>query len=175
MEEMAADAVRQIRGIQPEGPYYLAGASHGGTIAYEAARQLRARGQKVALLALIDPCSLERPRTASRITALSTVVQRLIQRTRSPAAERSAEGQPNEVRPLCPDRVALFRSGRQSSALAPAPPLSWSELSAGDLEIHELPGPTAESLTEPQVRFVVDELKHCLERARAAESGAGAD
>jgi thioesterase domain-containing protein/acyl carrier protein len=51
MADAYLNAVRQVR---PRGPYHLAGWSLGGTIAYEMARKLRAAGEKVELLALID-------------------------------------------------------------------------------------------------------------------------
>ncbi|RYZ36976.1 MAG: non-ribosomal peptide synthetase, partial [Myxococcaceae bacterium] len=54
VEAMAALYVDAIRAEQPEGPYLLAGWSLGGVIAYEMARQLRAQGQPVGLLALVD-------------------------------------------------------------------------------------------------------------------------
>ncbi|GAA2719182.1 alpha/beta fold hydrolase [Actinocorallia aurantiaca] len=54
VEDAARDHVAHLRSVQPHGPYHLAGYSLGGLIAYEAARQLRAAGEEVALLALID-------------------------------------------------------------------------------------------------------------------------
>ncbi|WP_233601565.1 non-ribosomal peptide synthetase [Corallococcus sp. AB038B] len=54
VEEMATLYVAAIRAEQPEGPYRLAGWSLGGVIAFEMARQLRAQGQAVGLLALLD-------------------------------------------------------------------------------------------------------------------------
>ncbi|MFO0759934.1 MAG: amino acid adenylation domain-containing protein [Byssovorax sp.] len=54
VEDMAACYLNEIRMVQPKGPYYLGGASSGGTVAWEMARQLTAAGEKVALLALID-------------------------------------------------------------------------------------------------------------------------
>jgi thioesterase domain-containing protein/acyl carrier protein len=54
IEEMAALYVKEIRGVQPRGPYFLGGYCLGGTIAYEAAQQLYAAGEEVALLALFD-------------------------------------------------------------------------------------------------------------------------
>jgi thioesterase domain-containing protein len=54
IEQMAADYVQAIRGFQPAGPYWLAGWSMGGVIAFEMARQLQQQQQEVALLALID-------------------------------------------------------------------------------------------------------------------------
>ncbi len=52
--EMAAQYLREIRQLQPQGPYYLGGRSFGGVVAYEMAQQLRAEGQAVALIALLD-------------------------------------------------------------------------------------------------------------------------
>nr|WP_227028209.1 non-ribosomal peptide synthetase [Corallococcus soli] len=54
VEEMATHYVRELRMVQPAGPYHLGGWSLGGVIAYEMAHQLRAAGEEVALLALID-------------------------------------------------------------------------------------------------------------------------
>jgi amino acid adenylation domain-containing protein len=52
--QMAADYLRDIRSVQPEGPYCIGGFSAGGVVAFEMARQLRAAGQQVAILALLD-------------------------------------------------------------------------------------------------------------------------
>jgi phthiocerol/phenolphthiocerol synthesis type-I polyketide synthase E len=54
IEEMAELYVKEIRAMQPYGPYLLGGYCMGGTIAYEMAQQLRAKGEQVALLALFD-------------------------------------------------------------------------------------------------------------------------
>lgn len=54
IEEMAAAYIEELRRVQPAGPYRLGGWSFGGLAAFEMARQLRAAGQEVALLAVID-------------------------------------------------------------------------------------------------------------------------
>ncbi len=54
IEDMATAYVREMRRVQPKGPYYLGGYCLGGTIAYEVAQQLRAQGEAVALLAMFD-------------------------------------------------------------------------------------------------------------------------
>lgn len=54
IEDMADHYLASIRSIQPDGPYFLAGLSQGGVIAWEIAQRLHAQGQKVALLALFD-------------------------------------------------------------------------------------------------------------------------
>ncbi|MFD4247094.1 amino acid adenylation domain-containing protein, partial [Streptomyces sp. NPDC058525] len=52
--EIAEDYVRQIRAVQPEGPYHLLGWSFGGVVAQAMAVALQAEGRDVALLALLD-------------------------------------------------------------------------------------------------------------------------
>ncbi|MEU8893315.1 amino acid adenylation domain-containing protein [Streptomyces sp. NPDC048442] len=54
VEEMAADYVAQIRGVQPSGPYHLVGWSFGGLIAQAAAVLLEEAGEEVALVAVLD-------------------------------------------------------------------------------------------------------------------------
>jgi aspartate racemase len=54
VEDVVTHYIKEMRSIQPEGPYFLAGIYCGGRVAYEMAQQLHAQGQKVALLALVD-------------------------------------------------------------------------------------------------------------------------
>ena len=48
-EDMAAHYINEIKTVQPEGPYNLAGYCLGGTLALEMAQQLEAKGEEVAL------------------------------------------------------------------------------------------------------------------------------
>ena len=64
MEDMAAHYVQQIRKIQPAGPYYIGGYSFGGRVAYVMAQQLRAEGEIVGLLALLDTYCVTGPTMA---------------------------------------------------------------------------------------------------------------
>jgi amino acid adenylation domain-containing protein len=57
IEEMAGQYVEALAAVQPEGPYLLGGFSFGSVVAFEMSRQLAARGQQVALLALMDGSS----------------------------------------------------------------------------------------------------------------------
>ena len=54
IEDIAAGFVKEIRELQPEGPYYLAGMCMGGVVAYEMAQQLRAAQQEIGLLILLE-------------------------------------------------------------------------------------------------------------------------
>ncbi|WP_274506055.1 amino acid adenylation domain-containing protein [Streptomyces murinus] len=54
VEELAAAHLSALRRVRPEGPYHLAGWSFGGLLAYEMAHQLRAAGERVGTLTLLD-------------------------------------------------------------------------------------------------------------------------
>lgn len=54
VEEMAVDYLKEIRAVQPKGPYYLGGYCFGGYLSLEIAHLLRAENEEVKLLVLIN-------------------------------------------------------------------------------------------------------------------------
>ena len=54
IEEMAACFIKDMRKVQPHGPYSLGGHSFGGKVAFEMAQQLIKEGEAVALLAIFE-------------------------------------------------------------------------------------------------------------------------
>jgi acyl transferase domain-containing protein/thioesterase domain-containing protein len=54
VEELASIYVKELRAFFPQGPYLIGGASFGGHIAFEMARQLHAQGLPPQLLVLLD-------------------------------------------------------------------------------------------------------------------------
>ncbi|SIT52022.1 Acetoacetyl-CoA synthetase [Paraburkholderia piptadeniae] len=54
VRKMAECYIRELRSIQPHGPYTLIGYSFGGLVAYEMARQLHRSGEPIGLLCLLD-------------------------------------------------------------------------------------------------------------------------
>ena len=54
VEDLASHYLSVVLETQPDGPYYLGGASFGGIVALEMAQQLQALGHEVRLLALLD-------------------------------------------------------------------------------------------------------------------------
>ncbi|MFN6559109.1 MAG: non-ribosomal peptide synthetase [Nostoc sp. ChiSLP01] len=59
VEETATRYLKEIRQVQPNGPYFLGGHCYGGVIAFEMAQQLQRQGQTVGLLVLIDTIQSE--------------------------------------------------------------------------------------------------------------------
>ncbi len=74
IEAAATDYIAEMRQVQPHGPYYLGGFSGGGITAYEIAQQLRAQGEEVAALVLLDTPLPVRP-TMDRGDRLRTKLQ----------------------------------------------------------------------------------------------------
>ncbi|MEC0180497.1 amino acid adenylation domain-containing protein [Paenibacillus peoriae] len=54
LDDMAADYIRHIRTVQPEGPYHLLGWSLGGNVAHAIATQLQDEGETIAILTMLD-------------------------------------------------------------------------------------------------------------------------
>ncbi|MFE3443651.1 amino acid adenylation domain-containing protein [Nocardia sp. NPDC059180] len=54
IDEFADRYIREIRAVQPDGPYHLLGWSFGGLIAHAMAAKLRTAGQTVGVVALLD-------------------------------------------------------------------------------------------------------------------------
>lgn len=54
MEQLAARYIEGMLSVQPKGPYFLAGYSLGGVIAFEIARQLAKSGYDMGMVAMID-------------------------------------------------------------------------------------------------------------------------
>ena len=52
--DMADAYIQELRAVQPEGPYFLAGLCTGGTVAFEMAHRLVTQGSEIAFLGLID-------------------------------------------------------------------------------------------------------------------------
>ena len=61
IEAMAERYISEIQEVQPEGPYHLGGWSLGGWIAFEMARQLRAKGEKVGPVVIFDTRAHKHP------------------------------------------------------------------------------------------------------------------
>jgi thioesterase domain-containing protein/acyl carrier protein len=83
VEDMAAHYLKEIRELQPEGPYFIGGRSLGGMVAFEMARQLQVQGQSIALLALLDTYPSGYAKLFRNEATLSAAFSRAAKRTRA--------------------------------------------------------------------------------------------
>jgi aspartate racemase len=182
LEEMAALYIKEIRAVQPEGPYFLGGYSLGGVIAYEMAQQLSAGGEEVALVALLDsyPGNVK-PGTHPLLDLLrhpqllfidlpfkaAEIARRTVKEGRvNPALKRVtqqnfANADRYVLRPYA-GTVALFRAAEKFWR-GSDPYMRWAALAAR-LEIHEVPGDHRGILYEPRVAHLAEHLRTCIDQ-----------
>jgi amino acid adenylation domain-containing protein len=187
IEDMAAHYVSELQIAQSEGPYYLGGYSFGGMVALEMAHQLRARGQQVGLVVLLDtfPAGVQSEFSLFRnyltlsldqqwmhlrrkARALPRSVRRRIAMIRLPKALKKVRNASYDAARIYKPRpyegsVILFcasEKGLSSINLESA----WKELAPG-IEIYEVSGHHGNIVEKPQVQLLATELKFRLEMA----------
>jgi thioesterase domain-containing protein len=70
VEELASTYIKEMRAFFPQGPYLIGGASYGGLVAFEMAKQLFAQGAEPGLLVLFDTAV---PGNEARVEAIARV------------------------------------------------------------------------------------------------------
>ncbi len=76
IEDMAEFHLHAITQLQPRGPYFLIGYSLGGLVTLEIARRLSDRGEKIALLAMLDSYPHQRHLSVGQRVRLASRVAR---------------------------------------------------------------------------------------------------
>jgi thioesterase domain-containing protein/acyl carrier protein len=77
IERLSAKYIREMRGIDPDGPYFLIGVCSGAVVAFEMARQLISAGRNVAFIGMVEPSP---PRT-DVVTSYVDFIDLLLRRT----------------------------------------------------------------------------------------------
>jgi amino acid adenylation domain-containing protein len=194
-EDMAAHYIEEIRRVQPQGPYFLGGYSFGGVIAFEMAQQLAAEGKDAVVILFDTNFPQSTPASISPKAALLTpfrvpasqrwaAVRRILRAPiRMLEIRRHVAGLPEivkKVREACiraennynpqvySGRVILFQSNHKPLGQLSDPRAGWKECAGHGLEVYEIAGNHENLLLEPQVRFVAEQLKKCLDDAQAA-------
>lgn len=191
VEEMASHYIAEMKGIQPEGPYRVAGYSFGGVVAYEMARQLEAGGETVAFLGLLDRRSLvTEPGKGVKEAILRTwnsSTRRFKLAIRIPLARALlAAGLPVPFM----HRIATGAIKRMTTAYRPGAPYggdmdlflvelkgdvkddpvkAWSVHVAGEIRPHPVPGTHNTMLEEPHVDGVAEALRKAIGEARGSK------
>ncbi|HLL46364.1 MAG TPA: amino acid adenylation domain-containing protein, partial [Longimicrobiaceae bacterium] len=159
LTRLAAEHVEEIRAIQPEGPYYLAGWSFGGSVAFEMALQLERQGETVAFLGLLDsvsPILAQRSGVPSdgamrdRFTSISTYVPGTL---RGPITLFRADDSPEWAGGSPAEQEEWWTMG-------------WSALSSSPIEVHRVLGNHITIFMEPHVRVLAELVRESLESAR---------
>jgi len=184
--DIAADCITAMRSAQPAGPYRLLGFSSGGTVAYEMAQQLRAAGEQVDFLGLLDtwaPGTYLRAADGSLIDRLIAPLRPYTDRRRLQHLVCSLTGlSPRRFpdaasahwwahwsyRPATyPGRVDLYVADA-SRLEASAPCLGWSSRVTGPLVQHPVEGSHGLMVKPPRVREIAQMLQQRLDELDAA-------
>ncbi|MGK2856051.1 MAG: AMP-binding protein [Thermoanaerobaculia bacterium] len=191
---LAACFVDAIREQQPAGPYYIAGYSAGGFVAFEIARQLARAGDEVAFTGLLDTmASEERASILRRVKNYLSIVRRrpalsvvraLVRRFEWAARWIRTGGRENLFDPNLPTnqyfdslnmrrslqpypgRVTLFLARHGSGAQSVRADAGWSAFCAGGVEIVEIDG-EHDTILSSDVVGLARELAQALAEARA--------
>ena len=194
VDDFATYYLEQLRGVQPEGPYFLGGYSFGGLVALEMARRLVESGQAVGLLALVDTYPGV-PKSAGsligtfftlsseqkfaylkkRITRYRKGIKRRVDLLSMPrplinVREACAVAEKNYAPRVYPGKIVLFRASEKALRGLYDPQGGWSRYAASGLEIHEIDADHGNILNEPQVRHLAAAIRASLERAQVAQS-----
>jgi long-chain acyl-CoA synthetase len=201
IEDLARLCVRELRRVQPHGPYQLAGFSFGGKIALEAAQQLQADGHEVRLLVIVDTFlkGAHRRRPLPWLMfQLRRIVQRgSIRRRGDSLGDDHGLGEPTAMdqRAMTAYREAAFRSSltrryqprpyrgdillfRGTRSLIPPhlrldATLGWQRVARGRLLVHHIEAGHFEILDE-HAAAVADVLRNHLSRHRGGETASDA-
>ena len=197
IEDMAARCIREMKTVQPEGPYLLGGTCMGGLVAYEMACQFQHHGAEVAVLALFDssqppPLIILReyiPRLLfhhlPRGQMMYCLMRDLREKTRKSLRKFAWsqedrrrytlwKGHEKARRAFVPKaysgRISLFQS-QEFHIRFPEYVSRWSELADEGLDSHIIPGAGhGNLLTGNHIRIVSEKLKACLQRAEEQAS-----
>ncbi|WP_243902789.1 thioesterase domain-containing protein, partial [Aetokthonos hydrillicola] len=207
VEDMAEYYIREIQTVQPHGPYFFAGYSFGGTVAFEMAHQLIRKGEKIGIIAMVDSL---RPGCDARASFFKRIFLHLEQvleegpaylkrklvgwkqwgtyslkhrykhylQTQHKISETdehlevivantmAAEAYNYQV---YPGSITLLRTEDkyrdEAIGIQYDPQFGWGELATEGVEIHYVAGDHIHLLEEPNVRYLAQKLKVCLNKA----------
>lgn len=186
-----ADAIRQQ---QPDGPYYVAGYSAGGLVAYEVARQMARAGDVVAFVGLLDTAATDERlapwrRVAKYVSIVrrrsaSSVARALVRRVEWAAQWARSGGKVNHFNPNLPTNryfdslnmleslqpypgpVTLFLARQGRGAGLAVPDAGWRVLCGNGLRIVLIDG-EHDTILGSDVSGLARELASALAEARA--------
>ena len=185
--EMARAYVREVRAAQPTGPYHLGGWSFGALVALEMARELRAQGEEVRLLALLDPAppggtGEAAPPALPDLDALEPAALAALLRQLGLPDDASEEARPkvarhlrafrahadalraHEARPL--DVPATLLASEDTLKRRPDLEGAWAALVRPGMRVRRLPGDHASLVLDPaHARALAAALDDALRRA----------
>ena len=179
VEEMATHYNQELRSARPHGPYFLAGYSFGGMIAYEMAQQLKAAGEDVPVLVIFDmydPVEYRKV-SSSEVPWYAYVKENVVKRISRSYFDRGLP-LPTRLRhnyiigvydvairsygPKPYDGAITLMRTRASSG---PQDMGWSKWATGGVEIRMVPGDHYNMIKEPHVRALAAQLNDVVRKS----------
>jgi aspartate racemase len=194
INQMADYYLEQLRGVQPDGPYFLGGYSFGGLVALEMGRRLIEAGELVGLLALVDtypgapkstsslvgtffslPAEQKIAYVKKRVTRYRKGIKRRIDMLSMPlplknVREACAVAERNYSPSAYSGKIVLFRASEKALRGLDDPQGGWSQYATAGLEIREIDADHGNILNEPQVQHLAAALRTAMKQAQTTLS-----
>lgn len=188
----AMQGIAELQRVQPRGPYFLLGHSLGGVLAFEMARELARRGERISFLGLLDtnvPGALRRPRRSSTVVGWKTRLKgwgtTVSARARSRLRGILAAVGVMSARPAPPLPQPGFRAALQGHRVEPSdlsvtffraegrpggvdPAEAWAALARGGVEVIDIPGHHFNMIGGTNATALGSLIAKAVVRARAA-------
>ena len=178
IEEMAAQYVKMIKHTYPHGPYLLSGASSGGVICIEMAKQLLASGSEVLFIGLFDswvphPDKLRQKELFE--IAMRRQYNQMQQNFMDIGIDKSElifKLQWKRLQMLdkyniskIPLKLTLFKAQQTIPVYQPyeSPLNQWENYSTMQIILRSVPGDHETMFQTPHVKILAHELRGCLE------------
>jgi thioesterase domain-containing protein len=182
--ELAAMYVEHLRAVQQQGPYCLGGYSAGAVMALEMAIQLRAQGEAVGVVALLDPLFIRYTRfehlsyhafqgvcrTVEKVLPNKPRVLQIL------AAMFEDDGLETHLKALAgykpehyPGDIVFYRA-RWALGRSPLLVRQWKWFTKARLRVETVPGDHHTFIRPPHVKEVAGRLRSELQKAAASRS-----
>ena len=182
--ELAAIYVEHLRAVQPQGPYCLGGYSAGAVMALEMAIQLRAQGEVVGVVTLLDPLFIRYTRfehlSYYALQGVCRVVEKILPRKPRVLQILTAmfedEGLDIHLAALAghkPDRYPgdiVFYQARWALGRTPLLVQQWKWFTKARLKVEKVPGDHHTFIRPPHVKELARRLRLELRKAGASRS-----
>jgi thioesterase domain-containing protein/acyl carrier protein len=186
VKSMAGHYISELRSARPHGPYFLAGYSFGGIIAYEMAQHLKAAGEEVPVLVIFDMYDPVEYRKVSQreVPWHAYFKERLVKRISQYYFDR---GRPlptrfrhNYIIGVYDEAIRTYEPEpfhgpitlmRTRGSTGPHD-MGWTKWASGGVEIRMVPGDHYNMIKEPHVRALAaqlnDVVRKSMQRMKAA-------
>ena len=144
--EMASFYLNAIQDIKPSGPYLLAGASFGGTVALEIANQLLQAGERVNFIGLLDSWPVYSNKFWEKEFFEQLMLQQFI--------------------PLVDAKITFFKAEELWPVFKEMATSSncWEPFSTKPVDTHRVPGNHETMFWEPHVQMLADKIHQSINK-----------